>query len=167
MKSFVAYHSGKMYELEVTGPIGKPVMAHYGIVNMNGGSQTAVLDMASAAGLRLVPNDHRNPTLTTTYGVGQLMSAALDNGCQRIIIGCGDSGTSDGGAGMLQALGAQLLDIEGSELPLAAGGASLADLKSISLVNIHHRLRPSAKGKPRRCRTCCNFSPLANDTKRG
>lgn len=163
-KSFVAHHSGKMYELEVTGPIGKPVMAHYGIVNMNDNSKTAVLDMASAAGLRLVPKDHRNPTLTTTYGVGQLMSAALDNGCQRIIIGCGDSGTSDGGAGMLQALGAQLFDSKGNELPLAAGGASLADLKNISLANIHHRLRTSTKGKLGCCRTCCNVFPLANGT---
>lgn len=140
-ESFVAAHQGSLHRLQVTGPTKQPVSAHYGIIDEAASPKTAVLDMASAAGLTLVPRDHRNPTLTTTYGVGELISAALDDGCKRIIIGCGDSGTSDGGAGMLPALGARLLDGNGNDLPLAAGGSSLVDLKSISLDNIHPGLR--------------------------
>lgn len=140
-QSFVSAHGGTLHRLEVTGPTRIPITAHYGTIDKPGEPMTAVLDMASAAGLRLVPKDHRNPTLTTTYGVGELMSAALDKGCRRIIIGCGDSGTSDGGAGMLQALGARFLDADGNELPRAAGGGSLIDLETISLDNIHPKLR--------------------------
>lgn len=110
-------------------------------ITNSAGSKTAVIEMATAAGLSLVPPSARDPTLTTTYGVGQLISAALDDSAiSRILVGCGDSGTSDGGAGMLQALGAKLLDAAGRELPHASGGAALVRLASIDLSGLHPRL---------------------------
>lgn len=115
--------------------------------------------MAAAAGLRLVPKTHRDPTRTTTYGVGELMKAALDQGVSRIIIGCGDSGTSDGGAGMLQALGVKLLDADGNELPAASGGAALSKLDSISLEDIHPRLHPEAADRVK-IEAVCNIKNI-------
>lgn len=136
--------------LKVTGPVGKPIHSHYGVVTSICPSsrkltKIGILDMAAAAGLSLVPSTYRDPTVTTTYGVGELIAAALDEGCDRIIIGCGDSGTSDGGAGMMQALGVKLLDVEGQELPCAAGGAGLSELETLDLSDIHPRLRQSRK----------------------
>ena len=105
-QALVSARGGEIKKLTVTGPTGNPVESHFGLIE---DGATAVLDMAAAAGLRLVPKSLRDPTATTTFGVGELMKAALDTGCRKIIIGCGDSGTSDGGAGMLQALGARFL----------------------------------------------------------
>lgn len=140
--ALIAAQSGEIVEKSVTGPIGLPVESHLGFVGKD--KKTAVLDMAAAAGLRLVPKHARDPTVTTTYGVGELMAEALDAGSTKIIIGCGDSGTSDGGAGMLQALGVRLLDVEGHELPKAAGGCSLTRLDRICWDNVHPRLRDDA-----------------------
>jgi glycerate kinase len=139
-------HGGVITKLEVTGPVGAPVQSHYGRFGEE--LKTAVLDMAAAAGLALVPRDLRNPCITTTYGVGELISAALDDGCTKIIIGCGDSGTSDGGAGMLQALGVKLLDKNGAELPKAGGGIDLSSLAFMSFDSIHPRLKPDSEGMP-------------------
>ncbi|KAK8112767.1 glycerate kinase [Apiospora sp. TS-2023a] len=144
---------GELRHLEVTGPTGQLIQSSYGVFGED--NKTAVIDMASAAGLRLVPRDCRDPTATTTYGVGQLIVAALDQGCTKIIIGCGDSGTSDGGAGMLQALGVQLRAKDGSVLPMAEGGGSLSDLDSICLDEIHPRLR--SKGDPILIEAVCNI----------
>ncbi|GJN69089.1 hypothetical protein PLICBS_003135 [Purpureocillium lilacinum] len=94
-RAVVSAHRGRLVHADVTGPVRQPVASHYGII----GDTTAVLDMAAAAGLRLVPRDGRDPTRTTSYGVGQLMKLALDQGCSKIIVGCGDSGTTDAGAG--------------------------------------------------------------------
>ncbi|KZM26006.1 glycerate kinase [Ascochyta rabiei] len=140
-RALVAAHGGTITNQTVIGPIGLPVQSHIGFINDN---KTAVLDMAAAAGLRLVPKESRNPTVTTTYGVGELMMKALDAGCTKIIIGCGDSGTSDGGAGMLQALGVRLLDVNGQELPKADGGRALSRLDKICWCSIHPRLRKDA-----------------------
>ncbi|KAK6858462.1 hypothetical protein PG995_006161 [Apiospora arundinis] len=137
--ALTSVNRGELRHLEVTGPTGQPIQSCYGVFGED--KKTAVIDMASAAGLRLVPRDCRDPTTTTTYGVGQLIAAALDQGCTKIIVGCGDSGTSDGGAGMLQALGVQLLAKDGSTLPVAQGGGSLCDLDSICLDGIHPHLR--------------------------
>lgn len=137
-QALISARGGQIQEMTVTGPTGKPVKSHFGLVD-NG--ETAVLDMAAAAGLRLVPKDLRDPTVTTTYGVGELIRAALDTGCRKIIIGCGDSGTSDGGAGMLQALGAQLTQTDGTMISKASGGAALANLDIISLGTLHPRLK--------------------------
>jgi glycerate kinase len=122
----------------VTGPVGQPVESHFGILGGDG-PKTAVIEMAAAAGLRLVPRDKRNPLLTTTYGVGELIRAALDEGVERILIGCGDSGTSDGGAGMAQALGARLLRTDGSEIGRGCG--ALALLEKIDLSGLDPRLK--------------------------
>lgn len=141
-RALVAAHGGTVTNETVTGPIGLPVQSHLGFVHKD--NKTAVLDMAAAAGLRLVPKESRDPTVTTTYGVGELIKRALDAGCTKIIIGCGDSGTSDGGAGMLQALGVRLLDTEGKELPKAGGGRGLSRLDRICWCGIHPRLRKDA-----------------------
>ncbi len=119
-KALVAATGGSLHPVTVTGPVGEPVEAHYGLL---GGTdtKTAVLEMAAAAGLRLVPRDARDPLKTTTYGVGELIKAALDAGVERILVGCGDSGTNDGGAGMAQALGIRLLDAAGNSLVRGGG----------------------------------------------
>jgi len=128
---------GTMHHRVVTGPVGDPVPACFGFL---GGSEhrTAVIEMAAAAGLRLVPRDRRNPMLTTSHGVGELIRAALDGGAQRILLGCGDSGVNDGGAGMAQALGALLLDADG--LPIGHGGGALGSLRRIDLSRLDPRL---------------------------
>lgn len=136
-KTLVAATGGSLLETTVTGPVGQPVKSHFGFLG-NTDVKTGVLEMAAAAGLRLVPDDARNPLVTTTYGVGELIKAALDAGAQRLLIGCGDSGTNDGGAGMAQALGVQLLDQDGKQL--AFGGGELSKLKRIDLSTRDRRL---------------------------
>ena len=136
-KTLVNATGGTLHEVTVTGPIGEPVESYFGILG-GGGPRTAVLEMAAAAGLRLVPRDLRDPSGTTTYGVGELVRAALDAGADCILVGCGDSGTTDGGAGMAQALGARLLDRSGNEL--GRGGAELARLDRIDLSGLDPRL---------------------------
>ncbi len=137
-QALVRATGGTLHACTVRGPLGDPVQAAFGFL---GGRcvRTAVVEMAAAAGLRLVPRDRRNPMLTTSYGVGQLIAAALDAGAERILLGCGDSGINDGGAGMAQALGAQLLDREGREI--APGGGALRQLDRIVLDGLHPRLR--------------------------
>ena len=116
---------GKYVTIPVTGPLGQPVEATYGILP----DQTAVIEMAEAAGLPLVPPEARNPMKTTTYGVGELIRHALDQGCRNFIIGIGGSATNDGGVGMLSALGFEFLDKSGQ--PVRNGAAGLADLAEI------------------------------------
>lgn len=137
-KTLVQATNGMLHYVTVTGPVGHPVEAHFGFLG-GGGPRTAVLEMAAAAGLRLVPRDARDPLKTTTYGVGELIRAALDHNAERILIGCGDSGTNDGGAGMAQALGVRLLDAEGHEL--ARGGDELARLARVDLTKCDERLK--------------------------
>jgi glycerate 2-kinase len=137
-EALVEATGGTLRELTVTGPMGEPVESWFGFLGGAGGPRTAVLEMAAAAGLRLVPRDLRDPSGTTTYGVGELIRAALDEGAERILVGCGDSGTTDGGAGMAQALGVRLLDGAGNEL--GRGGADLARLRSIDLSGRDPRL---------------------------
>lgn len=129
-KVLVRVTGGTLHYVTVTGPVGQPVKAHFGLFG-GPGPKTAVLEMASAAGLRLVPRDARDPLKTTTYGVGELIKAALDAGAQRLFIGSGDSGTNDGGAGMAQALGVRLLDASGSEI--GHGGGELLRLERIEM----------------------------------
>jgi glycerate 2-kinase len=127
---------GKLLEREVTGPLGTTVQAFFGLL---GDGHTAVIEMAASSGLPLVPPEQRDPRITTTYGVGELIRAALDEGCTHFIVGIGGSATNDGGAGMAQALGARLLDAQGHALP--PGGAALATLASIALDHMDSRLR--------------------------
>ncbi|MYY09023.1 glycerate kinase [Streptomyces sp. SID4919] len=127
---------GHLKRLRATGPTGERIGTHFALLGDTGG--TAVVEMAAVAGLSLVPRDLRDPGVTTTYGVGELIGAALDTGARRILVGCGDSGTSDGGAGALQALGARLLDADGRELP--AGGTALIRLARIDTSGLDPRL---------------------------
>lgn len=139
VQALVDATGGEIVWQTVTGPLGEPVTAFFGIL---GDEQTAVIEMASAAGLPLVPPERRDPRITTTYGVGELILAALDRGCRRFIIGIGGSATNDGGAGMVQALGASLLTSDGT--PIARGGAALATLAQISTDTLEPRLRECA-----------------------
>ena len=128
---------GQMHKTSVTGPVGDPVASFWGVMGGDG-PKTAVIEMAAAAGLSLVPRDRRDPTLTTSRGVGELILRALDHGVARILIGCGDSGINDGGAGMARALGVRLLDKRGRELP--EGGGALEHLARIDLGGLDPRL---------------------------
>jgi glycerate 2-kinase len=136
-EALVQATGGTLQRLTVTGPVGEPVASFFGFLGGRS-ERTAVIEMAAAAGLRLVPRDRRNPMLTTSRGVGELIRAALDAGAERVLLGCGDSGINDGGAGMVQALGARLLDAEGREL--GAGGAELLRLQRIDLSRLDPRL---------------------------
>src|SRR3989441_8270157 len=132
VQALVDATGGQIVQQTVTGPLGEPVTAFFGLL---GDGRTAALEMAAAAGLPLVPPDKRDPRITTTYGVGELIRAALDRGSRRFIIGIGGSATNDGGAGMAQALGDHLLDARGLELP--PGGAALATLDRIHVGGVH------------------------------
>jgi glycerate kinase len=114
------------------------VHGEYGLLR---GGKTAVIEMASASGLPLVPPEERNPLVTTTRGTGELIRAAFDKGAQHLIVAIGGSATVDGGAGMAQALGAELLDANGREI--GPGGGCLAELRSISLRKLDQRLKRS------------------------
>ncbi|KXH38637.1 glycerate kinase [Colletotrichum nymphaeae SA-01] len=142
-RALVSATGGTLHPVTVTGPVGIPIASFFGILGSNNPDtpKTAVIEMAAAAGLTLVPANLRNPGLTTTFGVGELLAAALSAGAKRIVVGCGDSGTCDGGAGMLQALGARLIDEDGHSLPIAAGGESLLRLRNIDLGGIDKRVR--------------------------
>lgn len=135
VQSLVDATNGRIIEQVVTGPLGEPVRAFFG---MMGDGRTAVIEMAAASGLHLVPVDKRNPLITTTRGTGELIGAALDAGAERLIIGIGGSVTNDGGAGMIQALGGRLLDNSGREM---AGGGALSQLASIDVGGLDSRLR--------------------------
>lgn len=136
-QALVSATGGTMRKLRVTGPVGAPVDSFFGFLGGRA-SKTAVIEMAAAAGLRLVPRDQRNPMLTTSHGVGELIRVALNAGALRILLGCGDSGVNDGGAGMAQALGARLLDADGKAL--GHGGAELGRLARIDLSTLDPRL---------------------------
>lgn len=125
---------GHLVPIRVTGPVGTQVDSHYAMLGGEA-SGTAVVEMAAAAGLRLVPRDQRDPGTTTSYGVGELIRAAIDSGATKILVGCGDSGTSDGGMGALQALGARILDAQGREVP--AGGNHLGRIDRLDLEGMH------------------------------
>jgi len=135
VEALVTATHGRTIKRTVTGPLGKPVEAEFGLLCDD---VTAVVEMAQASGLPLVPPEQRNPLITTTRGTGELMAAALDAGCTKLIVGIGGSGTNDGGAGMAQALGAKLLDEQGQELP--PGGAALAKLARVDVSGLDPRL---------------------------
>jgi glycerate kinase len=130
--ALVAATQGERRTRRVHGPLGDPVDAEYGVIDQG---STAVIEMAKAAGLALVPKDKRDPRVTTTYGVGELLQYAYDEGAHRFIVGIGGSATNDGGAGMAQALGYHLLDDKGLELP--PGGLALKRLARIHVGGVH------------------------------
>lgn len=136
VQSLVDASNGAIYRKEVSGPLGQPVMAQYGIL---GDGTTAAIEMASASGIHLVTSDSRDPLRTTTYGTGELIRACLDLGIRKIIIGIGGSATNDGGTGMAEALGAKFLDAQGQ--PLARGGGALDRLTHIDVSGLDPRLQ--------------------------
>ena len=134
--AMVAATGGRQINVSVTGPTGKPVLAHFGIT---GNQQCAVIEMASASGLECIPPEERNPLITTSYGTGELIKAALDLGVTDFIIGLGGSATNDGGAGMLQALGIHLLDKAGHNI--GKGGQCLSELEYVDVSGMDPRLK--------------------------
>ena len=123
---------GDVFTSTVTGPLGQPLEAQWGVM---GDGSTAVIEMALASGLALVPQRRRNPRITTTAGTGEIVKEALERGYTRIIVGLGGSATNDGGAGFASALGAWFLDSEGRPLP--PGGSALARLDRIEHSGLH------------------------------
>ena len=132
VQSLVDAVGGHIRTQRVLAPLGNKVNAQFGILS---DGETAVIEMASASGLTLVPPDKRNPMKTTTYGTGQLIRAALEAGCRRLIIGIGGSATNDGGAGMAEALGVQFLNANGE--PIERGGGGLGKLASIDITGLN------------------------------
>lgn len=126
---------GQLVRTTVKDPLGREIPADFGIL---GDGQTCVIEMAAASGLPLVEENRRNPLHTTTYGFGQLIRAGLDHGCRRFLLGLGGSATNDGGAGMLQALGFQLLDEQGE--PIGFGGGELGRVARIETAGADPRL---------------------------
>jgi glycerate kinase len=138
VQAMIDASGGKLVALRVSGPLGDPVSAFYGLM---GDGQTAVIEMAAASGLELVLPSQRNPLRTTSFGTGQLILNALNAGARRFVLGIGGSATNDGGAGMLQALGGRLLDATGADL--AAGGGALNMLDRIDLSGLDARVKDS------------------------
>jgi len=136
VETLVEATAGEIVKINVLDPLGREKESYFGIL---GDGQTAVIEMALASGLPMVPPDKRNPLFTTTYGTGQLIKAALDRGCRELIIGIGGSATNDGGVGMAQALGAKFLDKNGEEIGF--GGGSLARLDRIELESLDPRIK--------------------------
>jgi glycerate kinase len=134
--ALVAAGGGRRLTATVADPLGRPVEAAWGFLEEG---PTAVIEMAAASGLVLLRSQERDARRTSTYGTGQLIAAALEAGCRRLVIGLGGSATNDGGAGMAQALGARLSDGEGHDLP--PGGAALARLARIDVSGLDGRLR--------------------------
>ncbi|WP_240415540.1 glycerate kinase [Paenibacillus periandrae] len=134
----IAAAGGVKMPATVTGPLGAPVSAEYGLLEPD---QTAVIEMATASGLYLIPSEERNPLLATTYGTGELIRHALDAGCRSFLLALGGSATNDGGAGMLQALGMRLLDSEGNSV--GYGGGALDRIASIDDSNWDPRIAES------------------------
>ncbi|MDQ3042181.1 MAG: glycerate kinase, partial [Acidobacteriota bacterium] len=137
-KTMMAATGGKIYKVPATGPTGKKIESHFGIFTDDDGKKVAVLEMAAAAGLSLVPKDERDPFATTTFGVGELIKAALDKKVDKILIGNGDSGTNDGGAGAAQSLGVKLLNKNGKDIERS--GTGLKDLAKVDLSGRDERL---------------------------
>ncbi len=135
VEALVAATGGRITRTEVPGPMGGPVLAAWGVL---GDGATAVIEMAAASGLPLVPRDLRDPRVASTAGTGWLLKAALDAGLRKMVVGIGGSATNDGGTGMASALGAAFLDADGRPLP--QGGAAMARLDRIDLSGLDPRL---------------------------
>ncbi|HHT7857140.1 glycerate kinase [Pasteurella multocida] len=135
VQSLVDATQGEIINTEVIAPLGNPIQAFFGL---SGDKQTAIIEMAAASGLHLVPVEQRNPLKTTSFGTGQLIKAALDLGVKKIILGIGGSATNDAGVGMLQALGALFLDQH--QQPIGFGGEQLLDIMHVDLSQLDPRL---------------------------
>lgn len=135
VQSLIDATEGCLQKISVTAPLANHLEAFFGL---SGDKQTAFIEMAAASGLHLVPANERNPLITTSYGTGELIKAALDLGVKKVLLGIGGSATNDGGVGMLQALGAKFLDNQNQEIPF--GGESLIQIEKIDLNDSDSRL---------------------------
>ena len=155
VEAMIAATQGAWQQAVVTGPLGEKVKASWG---MSGDGTTAFIEMAAASGLVLVPPAQRNPLVTTSRGTGELILSALGKGARNIIIGIGGSATNDGGAGMMQALGARFTDANGTEI--GYGGGSLMALNRIDISDLDPHLQGCA------IRVACDVTnPLVGDRK--
>jgi glycerate kinase len=136
VEAMVAATGGRVVAVKVTGPLGQPIDAFFGL---SGDEKIAFIEMAAASGLECVPPAKRNPLKTTSFGTGELIKNALDHGVEHCIIGIGGSATNDGGAGMVQALGVRLLSKEGKEIGL--GGGELINLAKIDVSGLDERVK--------------------------
>ncbi|WP_078392675.1 glycerate kinase family protein [Shouchella patagoniensis] len=139
VETMVKWTGGTLEALTVTGPVLQKVSALFGFLG-SAPKKTAVIEIAQAAGLKLVPKNQRNPLCTTSYGVGEMIRAALDLGAERILVGCGDSGINDGGIGMAQALGVRFFDKDGSVIDARQGASVLPAIASIDIAARDPRL---------------------------
>lgn len=135
VQSLVDALQGKLIEVDVTAPLGDKTTAFFGL---SGDGKTAIIEMAAASGLHLVPQDQRNPLKTTSFGTGELIKTALDQGVEHIILGIGGSATNDGGVGMLQALGVQCLNQQQENVGF--GGEQLGQITKIDMSRLDPRL---------------------------
>ena len=135
VEALVETLSGEYIEVSVADPLGRSIVARYGIVD---GGTTAVMEMSAASGLPLIAPEERNPLLTSTYGTGQMIADALDRGCRKFLVGIGGSATNDGGTGMLRALGFRFLDSDGNALE--GGGEILECIHTIDTSAIREDL---------------------------
>lgn len=144
MEALVDPLGGRVERMPVTGPLGDPVDASFGVAEEAGtgarttGGPIGIVEMASASGLALLPGSRRDPLRATTRGTGELMAAAIDAGVEQLVVCIGGSATNDGGVGMASALGARFLDARGQPIP--EGGGALADLATIDLGGMDPRL---------------------------
>ncbi len=141
VEAVVAATGGTFRTARVHDPLGRPVMATWGLT---GDGRTAVIEMAAASGLELLSDGERNPLVASTYGTGELILAALDQGIREILLGIGGSATVDGGCGLAQALGYRLLDPDGQVLPPGIGGGALRQIVRIDDAQVDPRLRDIA-----------------------
>lgn len=137
-EAFYSAAGGELHTVQVTGPLGDPVETVW--LRLPDG--TGVMEMAQASGITRIPPERLDPLRATSCGTGELLRAMLDAGCRKILLGIGGSATNDGGAGMMQALGARFLDAEGGELP--PGGAALERLERIDLTGFDERMKETS-----------------------
>lgn len=135
VEALLEANKGSLVYCKVQDPLGREIAAGYGI---SGDRKTAIIEMASASGIELLKKEERNPWVTSTYGTGQLIKDALDNGCRRFICGIGGSATNDGGVGMASALGIQFLNDKNE--PVGMGGGELVNIRKIDLSTIDPRI---------------------------
>ena len=134
VQSLVDATGGQIVKTEVSGPMGVKVMASYGLL---GDGKTAVIEMAEASGLPLVPKDQRNPLVATTYGTGELIADAIKRGVEEIILGIGGSATNDAGAGLAQALGVRFLNFGGAPIRDLISGGDLDDVQAVDMSTVN------------------------------